>query len=65
MNIAELKDLIKDLPNTMEVCIKQTCDEFPLALVETGNVIEANFSEDVGGTILGWEKVFILTDENT
>lgn len=62
MNIKELKEKIKDLPDHMEVFIHQDNDEFHLAQVETAKVIEASFSEEPDGEKLAKENVFLLTD---
>lgn len=63
MNIAELKQKIKDLPDTMEVFIHQDNDEFYFSMVETAKVVEAEFSEEPDSEKLAKDNVFVLTDE--
>ncbi len=63
MLIKELKEKIKDLPDNMDVFIKQENTEFGFSNVEKAEVITAGFSEEPGGKVLAKDKVFILTDE--
>lgn len=63
MNIKELKEKIKDLPDHMEVTIQQENDEFPLSLAQEAKVIKASFSEEPGGKALAKEDVLLITDE--
>ncbi|MEA1849216.1 hypothetical protein U9K52_09855 [Chryseobacterium sp. MHB01] len=70
MNIGQLKEKIKDLPDTMEVFIGERVTEFAYGLVNTGEVRNIRFhyaddaEEDEEGedpSVL--EDVFVLTEE--
>lgn len=63
MNIKELKEKIKDLPDLMDVFIKQENEEFGLSEAQQAKVVKASFSENPGGPVLAKDKVFLLTDE--
>lgn len=59
MNIGELKEKIKDLPDSMDVFIEQTNDEFRCSIVNEANVLELVFSD---GKLKGSEVCFLITD---
>jgi hypothetical protein len=63
MNIKQLKEKIKDLPDHMDVVIQRENTEFPMSLAETGKVVKASFSEEPNGKVLAKDKVFIISDE--
>lgn len=44
MNIKELKDKIKDLPDNMDVMIEQNNDEFRYSLAEVADVFSVVFN---------------------
>lgn len=62
MTIKDLKAKIKDLPDHMDVFIKQVNDEYSLSMVEDAKVVEASFHED-SGPALAKDNVFLLTDD--
>jgi len=63
MNVKQLKEILKNIPEHLEVVIQQENDEFPLSLAETAHIVRAGFSEDPGGKVLAKEDVFLITDE--
>jgi hypothetical protein len=63
MTILDLKQKIKDIPDSMEVFIHQENDEFYLSLVETAKVTEAKFAEEDSSKAMATDNVFLLTDE--
>lgn len=46
MDIKELKEKIKDLPDTMDVMILQTNDDFQNSMAESAEVRAITFSEE-------------------
>ncbi len=62
MNIGQLKQKIKDLPDHLDIFISQKNDEFSLSMVQEAKVVKASFMEDTG-PILAKDNVFFLTDE--
>lgn len=63
MNIKQLKEKIENLPDHMDVFIRQDNPEFNCSMVEKAKVINASFAEDEGGPVLAKDKIFLLTDQ--
>lgn len=63
MTIKELKNKIKDLPDYMDVYIRQTDDEYSISYVEDARVIEAIFVEDTGEEEVK-DDVLLITDDD-
>lgn len=59
MNVKELKEKIKDLPDNMDVFIEQTNDEFRCSIVKDVNVLELMFTDD---KLKGSEICVLITD---
>lgn len=63
MTVKELKAKLEGVPDTMEVYINQTDDEFAFAYAENAKVQEVQFSEDGhGGGETAMDNVFVITD---
>lgn len=66
MTIKELKEIIKDLPDNMDVYIDERVTEYAYGLANSGFVKEILFYDEDDITnedIQAKEKVFILTEE--
>lgn len=64
MTIKELKETIKDLPDTMGVYMAQRVTEFPSGLVNSGFVKNIPFYEEWGDEEpLAYDDVFILSEQ--
>lgn len=63
MHVGELKQLIKDLPDSMEVFIDERVTEFTYGLLNTVTVKQINFKEDPDGETLSQEVVVVLGEE--
>lgn len=60
MTIKKLKEIIKDLPDNLEVFIKKENDDFDYALVEEVEIRNVKFSDD---ELIAYENVLVITDE--
>lgn len=60
MTVGQLKEILKNVPDTVDVFIRQCNDEFDCSLVESAREDEINFSD---GENEANEEVFILSDE--
>lgn len=63
MNIKKLKEIIKDLPDNMEVFIDERLTEFKYGLVNSAIVKEIGFQEEPNGKTLAKQTVFILKED--
>lgn len=63
MTIKELKEIIKDKPDTMYVFMGERLTEFKYGLVNSAVVKEIGFQEDPDGNILAYNEVLILSEE--
>jgi len=66
MNIKQLKEKIKDLPDTMEVFMAERVTEFAYGLVNTGevrNILFYDESDPEDEDTQDFEDVFVLTEE--
>lgn len=63
MTIKQLKEIIKDKPDTMDVFIGERLTEFKYGLVNSAIVKEIVFKEVPDGEILAYNEVFILSEE--
>lgn len=61
MTIKELKLLIKDLPDIMDVGITQIHDDFGISIELHASVKDVEFRED-SGPLRAKDKVFVITD---
>lgn len=63
MNIRQLKQEIKDLPDTMDVFMDERLTDFRYGLLNTGKVKKINFMEDPDGEALTKDEAFILSED--
>lgn len=63
MNVKQLKNAIKDLPDDMDIFVGERLTEFQYGLVNGLNVKEISFSEEPDSEILSNEIVLILSEE--
>lgn len=63
MIIKELKEIIKDLPDTMDVFLDERLTEFKYGLVNSAKVREINFMEEADGEVISRDKVLVLTED--
>ena len=63
MTVKELKEIIKDLPDTMDVFMDERLTDFTYGLVNSATVREINFMEDVNGPVMATGKVLILSED--
>lgn len=63
MTIKKLKEIIKDLPDHMDVFIEEGETGFQFAPVNCARVEEINFKEDPDGETLARDKVLILSED--
>lgn len=60
MNIKQLKEKIKDLPDHMDVFIRQQNDEFELSLAYRAEVKDVTFSDE---DLTANDTCLVLTDQ--
>lgn len=63
MNIKELKEKIKDLPDNMEVFIDERLTEFRYGLVNTVEVKGIDFMEEPDGEVLARHRSLVLSED--
>lgn len=63
MNVKQLKEAIKDLPDHLDVFVAERKTEFAYGLVNTTTVREINFMEEPDGEVLSRDKVLVLDEE--
>jgi hypothetical protein len=63
MTIKELREKIKDLPDTMDVFMDERLTEFRYGLVNSANVREIDFMEEPGREILAEDTALILSED--
>ena len=63
MTVKELKEAIKDLPDTMDVFMDERLTEFTYGLVNSAEVREINFMEDIDGPVMASDKVLVLSED--
>ena len=63
MSIKDLKEKIKDLPDTMEVFIDERVTEFTYGLVNSVKVKRVDFVEETGSEVLATDDVLVLSEE--
>lgn len=63
MTVKELKEIIKDLPDTMDVFMDERLTEFKYGLVNSATVRKINFVEDVNGQVLSSYEVLVLSED--
>lgn len=62
MNVRQLKQKIKNLPDHMDVFIGKKNSEFHYSLLNEVNIKEINFKESPDGKIKSKDKVVLLKD---
>ena len=63
MTVKELKELIKDLPDNMEIFMDERLTDFTYGLVNSATVRKINFMEDVNGPVLSSYEVLVLSED--
>ena len=63
MNIKELKEKIKDLPDHVQVFLDERITDFRYGLLESANLKEIKFSETPDGEDLAEDEVLILSED--
>lgn len=63
MIIKELKQIIENLPETMEVFVDERSTEFTYGLVNSAKVKEIDFMEEPNGKPICKDKVLVLSEE--
>ena len=63
MNVKQLKEAIKGLPDHLDVHLAETKTDFAYGLLNSVKVQEINFSEEPNGEVLSKNKVVILDEE--
>lgn len=62
MTVRELKAIINDLPDNMDVMFEQTNDEFRYSMANEAVVLELNFRESPDGPVLAATDCLVITD---
>lgn len=63
MTVKQLKQKLKNVPDHMDIFIRQTDNsDFDISPVEEAKIVKASFSEDTG-PVLAKDDVFLLSDE--
>lgn len=62
MNVKQLKEAIKDLPDNMDVMIYETFSEFTHTTAERAEVEDVGFYEEPGGKKLASEKCLVIRE---
>jgi hypothetical protein len=63
MNIKELKKIIKDLPDTMDVFMDERLTDFTYGLVNTAKVREIDFMKEPDGEVISSDNVLVLSED--
>lgn len=63
MNIKQLKEKIKDLPDNMDVFLDERQTDFTYGLANTGEVRNVDFMEEPEGEVLNSYECFVLSEE--
>ena len=63
MNVYELRQQLKELPDDMEIFIDERKTEFTYGLVNSGKVKEINLLDGLYGEVVSKEEVFVLSEE--
>ena len=63
MTVKELRLILADLPDTMEIFMEQRKTLYDYGLVNSAKVKEIGFSEDEGGDIIATDNVLVLDEE--
>jgi len=63
MTIKELKEVIKNLPDTMEVVIDERTSDFKFGSLESAYTSEITFSEEPESEPIAKDIVLILSDQ--
>lgn len=63
MTVKELRLILADLPDTMEIFMEQRKTLYDYGLVNSAKVTEIGFSEDEDGDIIATDNVLVLYEE--
>lgn len=63
MTVKELKEIIKDLPDTMDVFLDERLTEFTYGLVNTAKVRKIDFMEEPYGEVLSSDNALVLSED--
>lgn len=63
MNVKELREILKDKPDNMQVFVTERKTEFTYGLVNSARVKKINFVEESFGEVLARENVLLLDEE--
>ena len=63
MTVKELRLILADLPDTMEIFMEQRKTLYDYGLVNSAKVKEIGFSEDEDGDIIATDNVLVLDEE--
>ena len=63
MTIRQLKDLIADLPDNMQVAVRNEEYDFPIRPAAKADVVNVEFREDHGEASLCDEKMLVITHD--
>lgn len=60
MTAKELRELISNLPDTMEVMVYDEENDFPCRPIQSADVREVDYREDFGGEVMAKEKALVI-----
>ena len=63
MNAKDLKRLLKNVPDEMDIFISERLTEFEYGLANSGYIREISFMQEPNGEELCKTKVFVLSEE--
>ena len=63
MTIKELKENLKDLPDTMDVFIGERLTEFDYGLVNSASIKQIDFMEEPNSKPLAKDTVLVLSED--
>lgn len=63
MNIKQLKKVIENLPDHMDIFVGERLTEFKYGLVNSAKVKSINFMEEPNGKVLAKDSVLILEED--
>ena len=62
MNVKQLKTILQDLPDNMDVFVAERTTDFEYGLVENVYVDEVDFMEEPAGKVLATDTVLIISE---
>ena len=63
MTVKQLKVIISELPDNMDVFVAERKSEFTYGMVNSAVVKKINFVEEINGEVLAQENVLVLDEE--